>query len=195
MGDVNDLTGLPDDPDDVAAPDDALRADVRLVTSMLGEALVRSEGQDLLDLVEKVRAHAKSDTLDDLPETDLATSARLAHAFTAYFHLANVTEQVHRGRALLRAQEADGGWLERTFRRIGESEDGPERLVDVLGQVGVRPVFTAHPTEVQRRSTLDKMRHVAALLDQPPSARRDRRLREAIDLLWLTDEIRVEPPE
>ncbi len=192
---MNDLTGLPDDPDDVAAPDDALRADVRLVTSMLGEALVRSEGQELLDLVEEVRAHAKSDTLDDLPETDLATSARLAHAFTAYFHLANVTEQVHRGRALLRMQQREGGWLERTLRRVGDSEGGPERLVDALDHVGVRPVFTAHPTEVQRRSTLDKMRHVAALLDQPQSARRDRRLREAIDLLWLTDEIRVEPPE
>ncbi len=192
---MNDLTSLPDDTDDVAAPDDALRADVRLVSSMLGEALQRSEGQDLLDLVERVRAHAKSDTLDDLPETDLATSARLAHAFTAYFHLANVTEQVHRGRALVRAQQAEGGWLERTLRKISDSEDGTKRLVDVLDQVGVRPVFTAHPTEVQRRSTLDKMRHVAALLDQPPSPRRDRRLREAIDLLWLTDEIRVEPPE
>ncbi|GAA1914357.1 phosphoenolpyruvate carboxylase [Nocardioides marmoribigeumensis] len=192
---MNDLTALPDDTDDVAAPDEALRADVRLVTSMLGEALVRSEGQDLLDLVEQVRAHAKSDTLEDLPELDLATSARLAHAFTAYFHLANVTEQVHRSRALLRAQEAEGGWLERTFRRIADSDDGTEVLADVLGQVGVRPVFTAHPTEVQRRSTLDKMRHVARLLDEPASRRRDRRLREEIDLLWLTDEIRVEPPE
>ena len=191
---MNDLTGLPDDTDDVAAPDDALRADVRLVTSMLGEALVRAEGQDLLDLVERVRAHAKSDTLDDLPETDLATSARLAHVFTAYFHLANVTEQVHRGRALVRAQEAEGGWLERTLRKIADTDDGTKRLVDVLDQVGVRPVFTAHPTEVQRRSTLDKMRHVARLLDEPSSRRRDRRLREEIDLLWLTDEIRVEPP-
>ena len=191
---MNDLTGLPDDTDDVAAPDDALRADVRLVTSMLGEALVRAEGQDLLDLVERVRAHAKSDTLDDLPETDLATSARLAHVFTAYFHLANVTEQVHRGRALVRAQEAEGGWLERTLRKIADTDDGTKRLVDVLDQVGVRPVFTAHPTEVQRRSTLDKMRHVARLLDEPATRRRDRRLREEIDLLWLTDEIRVEPP-
>lgn len=191
---MNDLTGLPDDTDDVAAPDDALRADVRLVTSMLGEALVRAEGQDLLDLVERVRAHAKSDTLDDLPETDLATSARLAHVFTAYFHLANVTEQVHRGRALRRAQETEGGWLERTLRKIADTDDGTKRLVDVLDQVGVRPVFTAHPTEVQRRSTLDKMRHVARLLDEPSSRRRDRRLREEIDLLWLTDEIRVEPP-
>src|SRR5690242_13610301 len=162
---------------------------------MLGEALVRAEGQELLDLVERVRAHAKSDTLEDLPELDLATSARLAHAFTAYFHLANVTEQVHRSRALLRAQEAEGGWLERTFRRIADSDDGTKVLADVLGQVGVRPVFTAHPTEVQRRSTLDKMRHVARLLDEPASRRRDRRLREEIDLLWLTDEIRVEPPE
>ena len=64
-----------------------------------------------------------------------------------------------------------------------------------MRQVAVRPVFTAHPTEVARRSTIDKLRRVAALLEEPDSPRRTRRLQEAVELLWLTDEIRVEPPE
>jgi phosphoenolpyruvate carboxylase len=50
------------------SPDSALRRDIRQVTSILGETLVRVEGEHLLDLVETVRAHAKSDRLEELPE-------------------------------------------------------------------------------------------------------------------------------
>ncbi|HET7734428.1 MAG TPA: phosphoenolpyruvate carboxylase [Nocardioidaceae bacterium] len=173
----------------------ALRHDIRLVTSILGETLVRAEGQELLDLVEQVRAHAKSDSLEDLPELDLATTTRLARAFTAYFHLANVTEQVHRGRALLQVREQEGGWIEQAVTRVRDAGVDAETLGRELRNVGVRPVFTAHPTEVARRSTLDKLRQVAALLEQPDSRRRTHRLEEAIELLWHTDEIRAERPE
>jgi phosphoenolpyruvate carboxylase len=178
-----------------SAPDESLRRDIRRVTSILGETLARTEGSDLLDLVEQVRKHAKDGRLDQLPDFDLATITTLVRAFTAYFHLANITEQVHRGRALTRNREADGGWIEQALGRIREAGVPPEELADLLRTVGVRPVFTAHPTEVARRSTIDKLRRVATLLEEPEGARRDRRLAEAIELLWLTDEIRIEPPE
>jgi phosphoenolpyruvate carboxylase len=186
MGDVNDpIEG---------SPDSALRRDIRRVTSILGETLARVEGEQLLELVESVRAHAKRDSLEDLPELDLATTTRLARAFTAYFHLANVTEQVHRS-AGLRQDGSTGGWLAQTVSRIADAGVDAEALTAELGQVTVRPVFTAHPTEVARRSTLDKLRRVAALLEEVESPQRARRLAEAIELLWQTDEIRVEPPE
>ena len=178
-----------------STPDKALRRDIRRVTSVLGETLARTEGQDLLDLVEVVRAHAKDRSLDQLPDFDLDTITTLVRAFTAYFHLANITEQVHRGRALTRLADEEGGWIERATSRIGEAGLDPEELARLVRQVAVRPVFTAHPTEVARRSTIDKLRRVAALLEEPDSPRRTRRLQEAVELLWLTDEIRVEPPE
>ena len=56
-------------------------------------------------------------------------------------------------------------------------------------------MFTAHPTEVQRRTTLDKLRSVAALLEEADTPRRNLRLEAAVDLLWQTDELRVERPE
>ena len=71
----------------------------------------------------------------------------------------------------------------------------PAEVAQIVRHVGVRPVFTAHPTEVARRSTIDKLRRVAALLGDPDTPRRTRRLQEAVELLWLTDEIRVEPPD
>ena len=175
--------------------DTELRRDIRLVTTILGETLVRAQGPELLDLVERVREHSRTDRLDELPELDLNTITKLARAFTAYFHLANITEQAHRGRALLRVREQEGGWLERAVATIDEQGVDPGQLADTLQHVGVRPVFTAHPTEVARRSTLDKLRTVAALLGEPDSPRRTRRLEEAIELLWRTDEIRSGAPE
>jgi phosphoenolpyruvate carboxylase len=178
-----------------ASPDRELRRDIRRVTSILGETLSRTEGADLLALVEQVRAHAKEDRLDELPAFDLATITRLVRAFTAYFHLANITEQVHRGHTLTRMREQEGGWVERAVARIAESGVDTGEVTEILRHVALRPVFTAHPTEVARRSTIDKLRRVAALLEEPDSPRRTRRLEEAVELLWLTDEIRIEPPE
>ncbi len=175
-------------------PDEALRRDIRLVTSILGQTLVRTDGQHLLDLVEQVREHAKRGSLTEMPHTDLVTTGKLVRAFTVYFHLANVTEQVHRGRTLLAERREGGGWLDRTLERITSSGVGADDLQRQLAGICVRPVFTAHPTEVARRSTIDKLRAVAALLETPDSPRRTRRLEEVIQLLWHTDELRTQAP-
>ncbi len=111
------------------AGDEAVRADIRLLTTLLGETLVRSEGPELLALVEMVRSQAKAGGLTDLPsevdarlqQMDLPTTIKVVRAFTSYFHLANVTEQVHRGRTLLAQREAEGGWLHRAVTRIKEA--------------------------------------------------------------------------
>ena len=183
--------------------DDLLRADIRRVTTLLGDTLVRNEGQELLDLVELVRGQAKEGGLSDLPPEvdqrlramDLATTIRLVRAFTSYFHLANVTEQVHRGRAMLAHRAEHGGWIEQALERIDAAGVDRERLAADAARLGVRPVLTAHPTEAARRSILDKLRRVAALLDQPESPARERRLAEAVDLVWQTDELRLDKPD
>jgi phosphoenolpyruvate carboxylase len=189
--------------------DSALRADVRRLSTLLGESLVRQEGADLLALVERVRTLSRRDppaAADVLRRVDERSAVRLVRAFNAYFHLANVVEQVHRGRELRRRRAHDGGWLRQTARLIAEQAVPREELAAAATRLAVRPVFTAHPTEAARRSTLTKLRAVAELLDAEaadaalvPAAdlrpRTDRRLAEVIDLLWLTDELRHERPE
>ncbi|MDQ1627743.1 MAG: phosphoenolpyruvate carboxylase [Actinomycetota bacterium] len=179
----------------------ALRADIRRLGNLLGESLVRQEGQELLDLVEQVRALSRSDAAaltELLASVDLETAARLVRAFGTYFHLANVTEQVHRSRAMRRERVLKGGWLTRAVERIRAAAIDPDELHDLVARVAVRPVFTAHPTEAARRSILSKRRRVADLLELDPSGddpRTDRRLAEIIDLLWQTDELRQDRPE
>jgi phosphoenolpyruvate carboxylase len=189
--------------------DAALRTDVRRLSTLLGQTLARQEGPELLDLVEVVRTQARSDpdaVAAILRKVDEATAARLVRAFNAYFHLANVVEQVHRGRFLRERRAEDGGWLEHTAHLIEGRGLGRAELAAAAGRLAVQPVFTAHPTEAARRSTLTKLRAVADLLDDEAAERAlapgaglaervDRRLSEVIDLLWLTDELRHERPE
>jgi phosphoenolpyruvate carboxylase len=185
------------------ADNSALRADIRRLGELLGATLVRQESQELLDLVEQVRALTRSDgeaAAALLEETDLETAAKLVRAFSTYFHLANVTEQVHRGRELGVHRAQEGSLLSRTADKLADAD--PQQVSDALAHLAVRPVFTAHPTEAARRSVLTKLRRIAELLDQTdtptrPSGRRqaDRRLAEVIDLLWQTDELRIARPE
>jgi phosphoenolpyruvate carboxylase len=176
----------------------ALRADVRRLGNLLGESLVRQEGPELLDLVERVRALSRSDTAglaDLLERVDVATAARLVRAFGTYFHLANVTEQVHRAREMQAERAVKGGWLARTAERIRAAGLPPAEVSALVARLAVRPVFTAHPTEAARRSILSKRRRVADLLDATADPRADRRIAEVIDLLWQTAELRHDRPE
>lgn len=194
---------------DITTESAPLRADIRRLGDLLGGTLVRQEGRELLDLVEKVRALTRTDgeaAAELLGETDLQTAAKLVRAFSTYFNLANVTEQVHRGRELRARRAADGGLLAQTADLLKDAD--PEHVRETVKNLNVRPVFTAHPTEAARRSVLNKLRRIAALLDKlpqpsagaPPSdsgdrRRADTRLAENIDLLWQTDELRVVRPE
>ena len=202
------------------APDAALRGDIKALGELLGQTLVRQEGQYLLDLVEQIRALTRSaepgaadQAQSRLAELDLATAIRLVRAFSNYFYLANVTEQVHRARELHTERATSGSWLARAVDRIGAAIDDPESKVtrdwveEVVGRLSARPVFTAHPTEAARRTILGKLRQIALLLDSNPfpqlgtltdpvaQRRAERRLQELVESLWQTDELRVSRPE
>ncbi|GAA1964359.1 phosphoenolpyruvate carboxylase [Terrabacter lapilli] len=186
----------------------ALRASVRQLGTLLGEALTRHEGPELLALVEKVRGLAREPEDDELRAllegVDAPTAVVLARAFTAYFQLVNVTEQLHRWQELSAVDEAP---LAATVRRIGEALDAGsldrEELGDVLGRLEYRPVFTAHPTEATRRTVLNLLRRIAVTVSELEDPRRpasegpraERRLAELVDMLWQTDELRIVRPE
>ncbi|WP_432540793.1 phosphoenolpyruvate carboxylase [Kineococcus sp. SYSU DK002] len=187
----------------------ALRASVRKLGELLGESLTRHEGRELLDLVEQVRALARrpddgAELAQLLSGVDDATAINLARAFTAYFQLANASEQLHRGLELSRASTGGGldGALERLAAALGSGDLDRDTAREILGRLQLRPVFTAHPTESSRRSVLDLLLRITTIVQasedssqRPLDARRgQRRLAELVDELWQTDELRVLRP-
>jgi phosphoenolpyruvate carboxylase len=177
--------------------DAGLRRDIRELGALLGRTLVRQEGEQLLQLVERTRALIRSDrgaAAALLAEVEPAAAIRLVRAFSTYFHLANVAEQVHRGRELAVMRERDGSWLAQAADRIAGAGIPREELAAEVGRLCVRPVFTAHPTEAARRTVLYKLRQIADLLESG-GPRVTARLEETIDLLWQTDELRIARPD
>lgn len=172
---------------------------------------MRQEGEQFLELVEQVRVLARRLRKDDddaagdelrslLASGDMLDAIRLVRAFTTYFHLANVTEQVHRIEDL-NVRKAEEGRIGDTINRLVRDGHDVDEIVAALRRTSMRPVFTAHPTEASRRSMLDKLAEISTLIErrQGPGtpadvARVDRRIDELLDVMWQTDEIRRERP-
>jgi phosphoenolpyruvate carboxylase len=184
-----------------SADNTELRNDVRRLADLLGQTIARQESDQLLSLVESLRLSVREGKQDQvLSKLDDTQTISLVRAFSNYFNLANVAEQVNRSKVLAEAHQSGGSWLSKTVDNILQAQkDGKDfdtkELQVWIDNFSVRPVFTAHPTEAARRSVLSKMTTIAQLLEQPDSQIKTDRLAEAVDLLWQTDELRLGRPE
>jgi phosphoenolpyruvate carboxylase len=177
-----------------------MRRDVRLLGAMLGEALRDDIGQDLLDDVEELRRaviearldrHDGNDIVDLVGSWTLDRAEQVARAFTVYFHLVNLAEEHQRIRIL---RERDTG-----DQPVRESLAAASVYVGDLSDLRVHLVLTAHPTEARRRAVVAALRRISELLDgvnderlgAADRAEATRALREQVDLLWRTSQLRV----
>jgi len=193
-----------------------MRRNVRLLGDLLGEVLRESGGQGLLDDVERLR-HAviaarradppppAGEALREITELvaawPLERAEAVAHAFTVYFHLANLAEEHQRVRTLRERDTGAAPVRESLAAAVAavEAEHGPGRVAALVADLRVHPVLTAHPTEARRRAVTEALRRVSALLAGLDDGRLGageraelrRRLREEIDLLWRTSALRA----
>ena len=200
----------------MADPFDALRRDISDLGHILGDTLVEQEGPGLLALEEAIRALAKlrrkrdrrgpsaTSMLSMIRTLDAGTAEKVARAFTHYFQLVNLAEQHHRARRrrdYAREQKPQPGSLAFELRELATRSSRVD-LEALLARMSITLVFTAHPSEAQRRTVLDKHRRIAQLLTRrervelvpEERARLDEQLREEVTTLWQTDEIRSEKP-
>jgi phosphoenolpyruvate carboxylase len=166
-----------------AEKDQALREDVHKLGELVGELVREQGGEALYDLVEAARrasiAHREGDSdayaeLKALLGALAPTTAReFIRAFSTYFQMVNMAEKVHRirrRRAYLRDRNTPQpfGFVDilQRLKAQGASADEVERVID---SINIEPVFTAHPTEVTRRTLLSKQqsiaRHLVEMMD------------------------------
>lgn len=201
-----------------------LRRDVDALGILLGEVLHDQGGRSLFDTVEHLRHLAKhhrdlSDVSHDQHDSEhiraismivralgVSDAYRVTKAFAIYFELANLAEANHRRRRWRAAKalhkSPQPGSFEGTLLRMKGAGISAEQAMEAICHVEVIPVFTAHPTEVARRTVLYKRRQIARQLDQIdwlPLTDAEAKEREAIIganivALWQTDEVRRRKP-
>ena len=186
---------------------EALRDDVRMLGDSLGRTIATDLGDDFLARVEHIRQLAKEGRAAAKPDHDELLSAieslekddvlPLARAFTQFLNLANIAEEHHRVRRQLDANEQDepdefSGLLEQLHLHSGQSA---EQISQALSELRIDLVLTAHPTEVNRRTLIQKYDAITDCLkrldrQEPVSERLD----QLIAQIWHTDEIRKQRP-
>jgi len=194
----------------------ALSEDIRLLGRVLGDTIRAQAGGNVFDLVERIRrtaVHYRRDhdvaSRKELERTirglDQGQATNVVRAFTYFHHLANVAEDFHRSRdqpvAARRARAPIEGSVALALDRLRAAGVPARRIVSFFERAKVEPVLTAHPTEVQRKSTLERHRAVGALLAARERARADelppeldRALRREVLILWKTSELRAAKP-
>jgi phosphoenolpyruvate carboxylase len=199
-----------------AGASDPLSREVKLLGSLLGQVIAEQGGRDLLDFVERCRRRSIAVRETGSPEeaASLATeldvltveqAELLVMAFSLYFQLVNLCEERDAVRRLRQAQKSaqpEEGSPDATVDWLVARGWSVDRVQQLLRNMAIMPVLTAHPTEARRRTTLTALRRCYRLLEQLDDPRLGpvddaeirRKLREEISVLWRTSPLRKTPP-
>src|SRR5689334_14851215 len=191
--------------------DARLRDDIRLLGRILGDTVRDQEGADVFDLVERIRQtsvrfhrdedrQARQELESILNGMSIADTVRIVRAFSYFSHLANIAEDHNNIRQMRSRASANGGggMLAETLAHATAAGFKSADLRTFFAGALVSPVLTAHPTEVRRKSTIDREMEIAELLDRRERmqltpeevAASDEQLRRAVLTLWQTNLLR-----
>ncbi|WP_022950722.1 phosphoenolpyruvate carboxylase [Leucothrix mucor] len=209
---------------DVIAQDNTLMAvstlkdQVRMVGDLLGEVLCEISGEELFTAVEHLRKgyiqlsikddeQQRAELMQYIESLDIDLLEQVIRAFNIFYMVSNIVEEdfLHRQRRKLYRTGSRSLW-KGSF--LGAVEDMKQQglsaseVQTVLDQMRYIPVFTAHPTEARRRTSMTLQRSIFLILDQLHNdylieEERDsikRHLKAQIQLLWRTNEVRVDKP-
>lgn len=193
-----------------------LRRNISLLGRLLGEVITEAEGSELFDAVEQIRSLSKSARADQ-PANELADYTHLqqvlasldeekllpvARAFSQFLALANIAEQRH---AVSRAMDEEFSAtreLNKVLSQLQTQGQSDAEIVDAVGQLRIDLVLTAHPTEIARRTLINKYEEVDLCLSQleldghteRETTTITNRLRELIAQIWHSQDFREHRP-
>ena len=195
---------------DIGAP---LREDIRLLGRLLGDTVREQEGDSVFDLVECIRQTSiRFHRADDLPARreleaildgmTIPDTLRIVRAFSYFSHLANIAEDMDNIRSMRAARATSAvthaSPLARVVDQARQAGIAPATMRKFFNAALVSPVLTAHPTEVRRKSTIDREMEIASVmqlrervqLTPEEIVELEEQLRRAVVTLWQTNLLR-----
>ncbi|MBM7095797.1 phosphoenolpyruvate carboxylase [Bacillus sp. H-16] len=194
-----------------------LRNDVKKLGNILGDVLKQHGGTELFDKVETIREAAKelrkdyseealNRLKDQIASLESPTRQHVIRAFSTYFHLINIAEHNHRIRRSRQYQLDDSILqpfsIESAVAAIKEADYPDDVIQQVLNDLSIELIMTAHPTEATKRTVLEIQKRISTIIqkfDNPLLTTKERRkleesLTNEVTALWQTDELRQVKP-
>ena len=201
-------------------PTKSLRDDVRLLGNILGNVIKKQEGQTFFNLVEKIRKLSKANRADieqqdsykkiskTLSQINPSNTYKLTRAFSHFMNFINLAESIDASRTLdefenNKVKANKNIFIEEIFEELFKDRKiSSNKIYNTAKNLNIGIVLTAHPTEVKRRTLIQKYHNITELLEQRelmksfPSKQKiiDRKLYDEITIIWNTDDLKRTKP-
>ena len=202
-------------------PTKSLRNDVRYLGNILGRVIKKQEGKNFFDLVEKLRILSKANIankhqkepfkniLNQVKKLNPKQLLKLTRAFNHFMNFYNLAESIDASRTLDQYENMKSNkkfqniFIEEIFESFFKNKNiSNNKIYDITKKLNIGIVLTAHPTEVKRRTLIQKYHKLTEILDQRnllknyPSKLKilDKQLYDEITIIWNTDEIKRSRP-
>jgi phosphoenolpyruvate carboxylase len=182
---------------------DQLRATVRFLGRVLGDVIRAEDGEAVFNQIEEIRQASVAFHREGTPKAaklmaerleglSLPDTVRFAHSFACFLQITNIAEdQIQRRQG--RSGDSRGETLAGAIRTLKAEGIELDAVVEMLQAALIAPVITAHPSEVRRKSVLDRVGAIADDLDAYEQARGDveraaaeRELMRQVSIFWRT---------
>jgi len=187
-----------------------------MLPDLLGQVIIEQEGRDVFDIVELLRkgfiqqrsepsADKKAELLNAIEGLDVSSLDRVIHAFTTFFHLANINEEYSSQKKRADLEKNGETWDNSFLDTIQKFKDQGKSLNDILefiSDLNYYPTFTAHPTEAKRPIVLEALQRIhkrfqelsASDMSEAEQTECKHRLKAMIQIFWKTEAVRPSKP-
>ena len=198
-------------------PTKSLRDDVRYLGNILGRVIKKQEGESFFNLVERIRLLSKANIKNknnknrfnkitsEIQRLKPIKIFKLARAFNHFMNFINLSESIDASRKLDEFENSDlkdkhkNIFIEEIFENLFKNKKiNPQKIYNIAKNLHIGIVLTAHPTEVKRRTLIQKYHKITEIMDQrnllkdKPSQLKilDKKLYDEFTIIWNTDDLK-----
>ena len=202
-------------------PTKLLREDIRLLGTFLGRVIKDQEGLAFFKIVEKLRLLSKNTLLDknkskvfskiskEVKKLSPEKTFKITRAFSHILNLMNLAESLDASRKL---NEYDNPYFKSKNQNLfiediisslfKNKKISDQKIYEQATKLDIGIVLTAHPTEVKRRTLIQKYANLISIMEQRHLYKKypskiielDRKLYSEIAIIWKTDELKRTKP-